>query len=262
ILNRLGLADGVTGPASFAAVRLVAGAITLGALVVMRRAAWPAITRGNIHSAATLLIYAIGFSYAYLTLDAGVGALILFGGVQITMFSVARLRAEPIAQLSWLGATLAFGGLAYLLWPGAAGAPEALGALLMLIAAVAWGLYTIVGRGAVDPLASTAWAFVLAAPVMTLVWLAVPDGISLQGTICAILSGAVTSGLGYAMWYRVLPQLSSATAAVAQLTVPVIAAFGGALLLAEPLTPRFALATLLVLGGVALTVLAQNRLTR
>lgn len=259
ILNRMGLSDGQTGPASFAAIRLGAGALTLALLVALRSSAWPRLGRAGWSSAATLLIYAVGFSYAYLTLDAGVGALILFGGVQITMFTVSRLRGDPIAALAWVGAAVAFAGLTYLLWPGSAAAPDTIGAALMLVAALGWGLYTLLGQGARDPLGATAWAFVLAAPFMVVIWTLLPDGASRLGIVCAILSGAVTSGLGYALWYRVLPGLSSATAAVAQLTVPVIAAGGGALVLAEPLTPRFAVATVLVLGGVALTVMAQRK---
>jgi len=259
LLSRAGLADGQTGPASFAVVRLISGAVMLGLLVTLRAQSWPTISARHVKSAIMLLIYVIGFSYAYLTLETGAGALILFGGVQITMFAVSAARRDAIGPLSWLGAALAFAGLCYLLWPGTASTPDVLGSGLMLLAALGWGFFTLNGQGARDPLASMALAFVLCAPVMVLVWLVWPDTMSRLGLICAILSGAVTSGLGYALWYHVLPGLTAATAAVAQLTVPVIAAAAGALILAEPLTSRFALATLMVLGGVALTVFAQRK---
>lgn len=259
VLSRLGLADGETGAASFAAIRLVSGAVMLAVLASLRSAAWPRIEPRHALSGAMLSVYAIGFSYAYLTLGSGVGALILFGGVQITMFTLAAWRGDTIARASWVGAGVAFAGLATLVWPGRAAAPDLFGAALMLVAAIGWGIYTLLGQGARDPLESTALAFGLSVPVICAVWLVLPDTASRSGTVYAILSGAVTSGLGYALWYRILPTLSAATAAVSQLTVPVIAAGGGALLLHEPLTPRFAAATALVLGGVALTVLAQNR---
>lgn len=259
ILTRLALLPADTGPASFAAIRLVSGALVLGGLVALRRGAKPQLGRGAWTSAASLLVYAIGFSFAYVSLPAGVGALILFGGVQITMFAVSLVRGERIAGLSWVGTAMAFAGLAYLLWPTSQEAPDAGGTALMLAAAIAWGLYTVQGRGSRDPLGATALAFVCAAPFGVALWAVIPDSISAQGAVLAVMSGALTSGLGYALWYRVLPHLGGPTAAVAQLSVPVIAAFAGAALLAEPLTLRLIIASTAVLAGIGVTVLAQRK---
>jgi drug/metabolite transporter (DMT)-like permease len=259
ILNRLALAPGDTGPASYGAIRLAAGAVTLGALIWLRRAPRPQITRKAAWSAATLLLYAIGFSYAYISLPAGAGALILFGGVQVFAFSIALLRRDPIGIFSWAGASMAFAGLTYLLWPAAAEPLPLNGSLRMLLAAFGWTLYTNSGRGSTDPLGLTALAFVLSAPFMIVLWVIWPDDVSLAGAGFAVISGAVTSGLGYALWYKVLPNLSMPTAAVAQLTVPVIAAVGGALVLGEVLNLRFAVACIAVLGGVGLTIWGQSQ---
>lgn len=263
ILNRLALAPAdiadATGPASYAMIRLIAGAVTLALLVSLRAAPRPAFNTHALWSAAMLLLYALGFSYAYITLPAGVGALILFGGVQVMSFALTLAKGQAIGPLSWLGAGLAFGGLCYLLWPDAAAPIDKIGAGLMLLAALGWTLYTVAGARSTDPLGATALAFLLAAPFGVFAWLLLPDGASLRGALLAILSGAVTSGMGYALWYRVLPQISMPTAAVAQLTVPVIAALGGALFLSEALTLRFALATCAVLCGVGLTIFSQTR---
>lgn len=256
LLNRQAVGGGAIGAAEFALVRVAAGAATLGLLVLLRHwrrggALWPG-TQGRLAGVAGLTAYLAGFSLAYLTLDAGTGALILFGAVQVTMFAGALWLAEPVPRRRWIGAALAFSGLLLLLAPGA-GAPALGPGLAMASAGLGWGLYSLAGRGATDPLGATAANFALSVPVMAalaLVWpgtaAATPAGIGL-----AVLSGAVTSGLGYALWYRLLPQLGAARAGVAQLTVPVIAAAGGALLLAEPPGLRFALSAALVLGGVA-----------
>ena len=210
-------------------------------------------------SVLALLVYIFGFTFAYVGLDAGLGALILFGMVQITMFGGALLSAEPVPGRRWAGALLAFGGLVYLLAPGDAGV--AFGpAALMALAGIGWGVYSLAGRGAADALGATAANFVLAAPLALLVALlagfAQP---SLAGLALAVVSGAVTSGLGYALWYAILPQLGASRAAVAQLSVPVIAALGGAALLGEAPSLRLVLAGVLVLGGVAISLLPARR---
>ncbi|MDX5414410.1 MAG: DMT family transporter [Rhodobacterales bacterium] len=257
ILNRMALEDGTTGPAAFAAIRLVSGALCLWLLVVWRsgglRPAW------HPGGAASLALYVLGFSFAYVTLPAGVGALILFGGVQITMFAGALLLREPVPARRWGGAALAFGGLVWLLWPAGGAAPDPLGAALMAAAALGWGIYSLLGRGATDPLRATAGNFVFAAPLGLILLAILPDSASARGVLLAILSGAVTSGCGYALWYAVLPQLGAARAAVAQLCVPVIAAAGGLLLLGEGVSLRFVLASLLVLGGVLLASLPSSQ---
>ncbi len=261
VLNRLALADHAIGPGSFAAIRLGSGALVLVGLILVRRQRLSLSGKSRVIGAGSLLLYMLGFSYAYLTLPAGVGALTLFGGVQVTMFSVALFRHEQIPPQRWLGAVIAFAGLLWLLLPLGQGTVALSGAVLMTAAAIGWGVYSLNGRHESDPLASTAANFVLAAPIAIAVMLLWPDVLnaSPKGIVLATVSGAVTSGLGYALWYSVLPRLQASAAAVAQLTVPVIAFGGGSLLLGEPLTLRFALATCLVLGGVALSFARRRK---
>lgn len=259
VLNRAALDDGVTGPAAFAALRLLSGALVLSLLVAVQRRHGGLRRQSALAAPAALAVYVLGFSFAYVWLDAGVGALILFGGVQITMFGATVLAGAPAPTARWIGAGMALTGLAVMLWPAGATAPSLFGALLMAAAAVGWGVYSLIGRGAMDPLAETARAFVLAAPLSLVVWLVRPDGISGTGAMLAVLSGAVTSGLGYALWYAVLPRIETSTAALAQLTVPIIAALAGMMLLGEAPGWRFAAAAALVLGGVALGILAPQR---
>ena len=252
VLNRLGVADGMTDPASFAALRLLSGALALTALALgsgKRISLWG---RSRLIGAGSLAVYMIGFSLAYLTLDAGVGALILFGGVQITIFTVVMFRGEPLPRARWQGAGLAMIGLAYLLLPGAQ-APDFGGALLMGIAAIGWGVYTLAGRTETDALAATTGNFIIATVAMAACLFLVPGTpqISLSGAVYAVISGVVTSAMGYALWYRLLPQLEASIAGIAQLTVPVIALAGGMIFLGEAVTFSFVLASILVLGGVA-----------
>jgi drug/metabolite transporter (DMT)-like permease len=259
LLNRLALAgaDG-TGPAAFALVRLASGAAVLLAIVILRsrKADWAALVRPL--GAGALALYVLGFSFAYVTLQAGVGALILFGGVQITMFAGALLQGERIAPRRWLGAGIAFAGLVVLLWPQGAAVPDGTGAALMAAAAVGWGVYSLLGRGASDPTGATAVNFALALPLGVIVFVLQPDGLGARGAVLAVVSGALTSGAGYALWYAVLPRLAPSAAAVAQLTVPVIAAAGGLLLLGELPGARFILASALVLGGVGLSLMRRS----
>ncbi|WP_375265339.1 DMT family transporter [Planktotalea sp.] len=259
ILTRFALSPGETGPSSFAAVRLMSGAGMLALLVTLRGQEWPKIAKHAFWSAGMLTLYAIAFSYAYITLPTGAGALILFGSVQVIAFSITLIRGQKIDVLSWLGASLAFAGLCYLLWPDEASEIDLFGSTLMVLSALGWTIYTMAGARSTDPLGATTLAFVLAAPVAVIAWIMVPDSISTSGALLAMLSGAVTSGMGYALWYKVLSLLSMPTAAVAQLTVPVIAALGGAVLLGEVLSLRFVSATGLVLFGVGLTIYGQAR---
>jgi len=254
VINRMALVDGDTGPAAFALIRLASGAVFLFVLASWQGGgvAWRAPRR--LWGAAMLALYVLGFSFAYVSLAAGVGALILFGGVQITMFAGAILGREEISQARWLGAVIAFFGLVVLLWPQAGVLPNVAGVALMAAAAVGWGVYSLLGRGVADPVGATAANFALALPVGLLVFALLPDGVAARGALLAVLSGAITSGAGYALWYSILPQLAASAAAVAQLTVPVIAAAGGLMLLGEPVTARFAVAALLVLGGVAISL--------
>ncbi len=256
LLNRAALAQGSIGPSLFAAVRLGSGALVLSALVLVRGSGVPVRTPGRAVDAVALAVYVLGFSFAYRWLNAGIGALVLFGTVQITMFAGAFTLGEAVPPRRWIGAGLAFAGLVWLLWPGGAAPLPLEGAALMALAGVGWGVYSLRGRAAQDPAAQdptarTAANFVLATPLALLV-LAVtgPAAISGSGLVLAVVSGALTSGLGYALWYAVLPRLQASVAAVAQLTVPVIAMAGGLLLLGEVPSLRLVLAALLVLGGV------------
>lgn len=256
VLNRLALAGGAAGPAGFAAIRLLSGALFLLLLVAVRRgAAVPWRARRRLLSAAMLAVYVLGFSFAYVTLDAGVGALILFGGVQMTMFAGAVFMGERVPPRRWAGAGIAFGGLLLLLWPAGGGGivPARGGALLMSVAAVGWGVYSLLGRRSDDPLGATAANFTLALPAGLALLAVFPDEISAGGALFAALSGALTSGAGYALWYAVLPRLGAARAAIAQLAVPVVAVAGGVAFLGEPVTTRLFLAAVLVLAGIALS---------
>lgn len=270
VLNRMAVGSGAMDAMSFALIRLMAGAGMLGLLVALRHrrgGAFWAGWSGRAVGVAGLLAYLIGFSAAYLALDAGMGALILFGSVQVTMFAGALAGGEAVPTRRWLGAGLALSGLALLLWPGAGAVPSLPAAGAMVAAGIGWGLYSLAGRGARDALGATAWNFLLCVPVaLVLFALAVMLGLGVGpwtagGISLAILSGAVTSGLGYALWYALVPSLGAARAGVAQLTVPLIAAAGGLALMGEAVSLRFSLAAALVLGGVGLASV-QSRLRK
>ncbi|WP_347312738.1 DMT family transporter [Defluviimonas sp. SAOS-178_SWC] len=263
VLNRAAVGPGLIDPVSFAIVRLLAGAGMLAVLVGLRhlstgRAIWPG-AKGRVAGPLSLLLYLFGFSLAYGALHAGTGALILFGMVQITMFAGALLARERVPARRWLGSGLAFFGLVYLFAPGSGANSSLVHAGLMAAAGIGWGIYSLSARGASDPLGATAWNFVLAVPVALLVVAALPGSpdtvpAMAQGLLLAAVSGALTSGLGYALWYSVLPALGAARGGVAQLTVPLIAVAGGMVFLGEPLTLRFLISAALVLGGVAIAL--------
>ncbi len=256
ILCRLALANPAIDPASFTSLRLASGAAALALIVGGMRGRYRA--GGDWTAAAMLFLYAVLFSFAYLYLTAGTGALILFGAVQLTMFAVGLRAGERFRPLSWLGLALAVAGLVYLVLPGVA-APSPLGAGLMAVAGVAWGVYSLRGRGTSDPLGATAGNFARAAPLALLVsavFIADFD-LTAGGAALAVASGALASGLGYVIWYAALGGLSATRAATVQLSVPVIAAFGGVLLLSEAITLRLLVSTVATLGGIAL-VLSQR----
>ena len=255
LLNRAALQTGTIGPSSFAVLRLISGALCLALLLRMRGGGQFSLPRFQPYGMLALSLYVLGFSFAYVTLPAGLGALILFGGVQITMFAGSVILREPIPTRRWVGALIAFGGLCWLLWPGGEAAVHPLGAALMAAAAAGWGVYSLIGRKAVDALADTAGNFIYAVPLGVAAVAILPDGISAYGAFLAVLSGAVTSGLGYALWYSVLPKITAGVAAVAQLSVPVLALLGGALLLGEVIGTTALGAAAVVLGGIALSVL-------
>lgn len=255
VLNKFGVSAGGMNPSLFALVRIVSGAAVLAALLALRDGSMHWVTSGRLSAAASLATYMCGFSLAYLTLDAGAGALILFGMVQVTMFLAALRGKDTIPPLRWAGMAVAFGGLCVLLWPDGSGGLSLAGSAFMIAAGIGWGLYSLIGAKSKDALAATGANFIIATPLMFLVLLPIMAlEATLGGVISAIVSGAVTSALGYALWYQVLPRLQTSIAATAQLSVPVIALVGGMIFLGEAVSLRFGVASLLVLGGIALSL--------
>jgi drug/metabolite transporter (DMT)-like permease len=257
VLCRMALKHTTIDAATFTAIRLVSGAVVLWLIVRFARAGRTGA--GNWWSALALFVYAAGFSLAYVSLSAATGALLLFGSVQATMIGRGIWQGERLARLQWLGLVLALTGLVGLMLPGLA-APPLLGAALMVLAGAAWGVYSLRGKGAGDPTLVTAGNFWRAA-VLALVLSVVMQASALlsaswdaEGLAYAVASGAVTSGLGYALWYSVLPALKATQAATIQLSVPVIAALGGVALLGEVMTEQFVLASVATLGGIALVI--------
>lgn len=254
VLTRLALAPGLVDPASFATLRIVSGAVFLALLIGLssggaKRFVW------RPKMALALFVYVIGFTFAYLTLDAGVGALVLFGAVQITMLLYGFLVGERLSLIAWAGLSAAALGVIILIAPGD-GAINLVGFLSMAIAGIAWGVYSLQGRGVSDPLGATAGNFILCAPLVMLVsvfFIADMD-VTIEGAVYAVLSGAIASGAGYALWYAALRSLEASIAATVQLTVPVIAAVGGVIFLSEDVTIRLAIASVLTLGGVAVVL--------
>jgi drug/metabolite transporter (DMT)-like permease len=267
LLTRAALGGNQIDPLSFTALRLASGALFLlpVAQITSRRpaAARPAAARGlaahssgSWFSGGALFVYALAFSLAYLSLSTGTGALILFASVQLTMLGLALRSGEVLRLGQWLGLTIALTGLIYLLLPGLT-APHPLGAALMGLAGAAWGVYSVRGRGTAAPILMTAGNFQRAA--LPALIICVPAFATLRwqlpGVWLALISGMVTSGLGYILWYRALRELTTTQAAVIQLLVPVLAAVAGVLFLREPVTVRLVIASLLILGGVALAAL-------
>lgn len=260
-LCRLALRGGDIDPLSFTVLRLASGALILWP--VAKSLEHPRGAGGSWTSGAALFVYAIGFSLAYVSLDTGVGALILFGAVQATMIGAGVRRGERPGPRQWLGLAAAMGGLAYLVSPGIT-SPSPAGSLSMAAAGAAWGVYSLRGRGQPGPVAATAGNFMRALPpalvacalaiLPALQWHATP-----RGVLLAVASGALTSGLGYVIWYAALRGLTATTAGIVQLAVPALAAAGGVLFLGERATARLGLAGALILGGVALAVAPRKQ---
>jgi drug/metabolite transporter (DMT)-like permease len=261
VLNRLALALGEADPFAYTGIRLVSGALML-ALILVWRGAKPDHRRigGSTTGALALFLYAIAFSYAYLKLSAGTGALVLFAAVQLGMLGWAIRQGDRPGALEWAGFCVALVFLVLLVLPGVT-APDPFGAALMVLAGLAWAVYTLVGRGSARPLVDTAGNFIRCLPIAALLILpqAFAPTTSLAGWAYAIASGALASGVGYAIWYSVLPALERSTAAYVQLTVPAIAAAGGVVFISEPLTLRLALCSIGILGGVGLALWGADR---
>lgn len=255
VLGRLGLIGTEIGAGSFALVRLLSGAAILALIcsVQGKRLA------GSWAGGAALLVYAGFFSYAYIALSAGMGAIILFAMVQITMLGWGLMRGERLSLVQWAGFSIAVAALIWLVSPGLE-APPMWAAASMALAGIGWGAYSLLGRGSKDPTTATTGNFLraslLALPILAAMLWRMPEPLPpADGVFIAVVSGAITSGLGYVIWYQVVKQISASRAGIAQLTVPAIAAIGGVLFLSEPITLRFALSTALILGGVGLAVL-------
>lgn len=244
--------------ASFTTIRLISGAMMLWLIVRIGRGT--PVGRGNWLSAFALFVYAAGFSFAYVSLPASTGALLLFGAVQVTMIGHGIRTGERLLKLQMAGLVIALAGLVGLLLPGLS-APPMFGSILMLAAGAAWGIYSLRGRGAGDPLRVTSGNFIRAVPFAAAlsVLMAGRTSFDSAGFCYAVASGALTSGIGYSIWYTVLPALKAAKAATVQLSVPVIAGLGGVLLLGEPITLRLVLASLAILGGIALVIFEKQR---
>ncbi|MEP7157470.1 MAG: DMT family transporter [Betaproteobacteria bacterium] len=257
LLCRLALKQASIDAATFTAIRLVSGAIVLWLMASLRRERLNA--SGNWPSAIALFAYAACFSFAYVMLTAATGALLLFGAVQATMIGKGLHSGERLRPLQWMGLLSALGGLAWLMLPGAA-APPLTGSLLMITAGIAWGVYSLRGRTGGAALNVTTGNFLRAAPIAAALGLLNMSHASADtvGVIYAVMSGAVASGIGYAIWYTALPGLKATSAATVQLSVPVLAALGGIAFLSEPLSLRLVLASLAILGGIALVILDKG----
>lgn len=253
LLCRVALRDTTIDAASFTAIRLASGALIL--VVILRARGVRPSTGGSWPMAAMLSAYAAFFSFAYRDLTAATGAVLLFGAIQLTMMGYGLWAGERIGGLSLVGLTITLAGLIGLLLPGIA-SPPPFAALLMLGAGVAWGVYSLLGRSAGEPIAATGGNFLRSVPFAALLALSAAgrEIADPMGAFYAVLSGAVTSGLGYVLWYAALPALRATSAATIQLSVPAIAAIGGAVLLAEPITARLLLSSVAILGGIALTI--------
>jgi drug/metabolite transporter (DMT)-like permease len=274
VLNRLALGGNTIDAGTYIAIRLLSGAVTLCLInglsksdfSLVRQAYTPASWRDFL-PAFYLFLYGVAFSFAYRSLSSGMGAFILFGTVQTTMLTTALLKGERPHATEWLGLLIAISGLIYLVFPGLS-APDPLGAVLMTMAGIAWGLYTLKGKGVKDPLETTALNFMRSVPFVLVVMLLTfnqahvfADGtsqISQAGVIYALISGIVTSGIGYSIWYAALKGLTTTQAALLQLLVPVIAALGGVVLLSESVTTRLIGAGLLIMSGVVLALLGKR----
>lgn len=262
LLCREALASGSIDAASFTLVRMVSGAVVLAVLALMQVKGQA--LAGNWRSATALFGYAVAFSFAYHSLSTATGALVLFGAVQGSMIGFGFWSGERLGPLQMFGVVLAMVGLGWFLLPGVT-SPDPFGAALMLLAGACWGAYSLLGRGVASPLAATAGNFVRTVPLALVLYglfalTGLSDGagqginLSGMGVVYGLASGALASGLGYALWYSVLPQLEATTAATVQLSVPIIAAFGGWLLLGEAMSLRLIVSAFAVLGGIALVV--------
>ena len=255
VLTRLALTSNSIGPSNFALLRAASGALVLLLLVLIVQKQIPRFKFNSIISALSLVCYLIGFSFSYLTIDTGIGALILFGGSMVVMFASALFLQEKIPLTRFIGVFISLLGLFILVNPGFS-ENSLFGVALMFLASFGWGLYSVLGSRQKNPLSNTAGNFIIALIIIIPIAFIIPDKVETNyyGFFLAIFSGSVTSGLGYSLWYWVLPKINITTASTAQLTVPLIAAFGGYLFIWESLNWQFYIAAILILGGISLPV--------
>ncbi|OOV86862.1 DMT family transporter [Oceanospirillum linum] len=262
------LASGAIDPVSFTLLRLVAGVGMLWLVIFLlswkKSEPQKPVAGGSYRAGFMLFIYALAFSVAYLDLDTGAGALVLFGAVQLTMILAGWLQGQRLHFIEWAGVLLAFSGFVYLVLPGFS-TPSFSGFILMTLAGIAWGGYTLKGRGSRTPALDTARNFLFTWPwlLLLILWLLIEGGEwTSRGVILALISGAITSGLGYVIWYATLPFYTGTQAAVLQLSVPVIAAVGGVVFVSEPVTMTLIIASLMILGGIFLVITGRWYLQR
>jgi drug/metabolite transporter (DMT)-like permease len=259
VLCKLALGNNSIDAASFTAIRLLSGALVLLFILRFGKSTRGMTSKGNWVSSVMLFLYAITFSFAYISLDTGTGALILFGSVQLTMIVFSVILGNKLHRSEWLGIFIAFTGLVYLVLPDVS-TPSFMGFLLMTVAGIAWGIYTLQGKDSINPLKDTAYNFLRTTPIV-LILLTVTfynAHYSFEGIVLAILSGAIASAIGYTIWYLALSGLSATQAAVIQLSVPVIAALGGVVFISEVLTLRLILSASLILSGVLIVILGRH----
>ena len=258
VLARLALKEGAIDASSFTAARLLAGAVVLFIIISFNRNTSDLPSKGSWHAGLMLFIYAITFSLAYLSLDTGTGALILFAAVQITMIVLSIISGTRLYWIEWAGVATAFAGFIYLVLPELT-TPSLSGFILMTIAGVAWGLYTLKGHGSKNPLMDTAYNFFRTLPLVFILIIITFQSAhySVEGLLLALLSGGITSGIGYTIWYIALGGLSTTPAAVLQLLVPAIAAAGGILFVSEAISLRLIVAASLILGGILMVILGR-----
>ncbi|MEN2750843.1 DMT family transporter [Psychrobacter sp. FBL11] len=276
LLCRMALAEGYIDPWNFTIIRLLGGAVCLAIImnVHQRRLQQPSTPhqdtdvlretilkdKGSWLSSLSLVIYALCFSLAYVELDTGTGALILFAAVQLTMIGWGIYQKEQISTIQWIALFVAFAGFVYLMLPSAV-VPSLIDAMIMAISGIAWGVYSIRGKACLSPLRATGFNFIrslVAIPLLSLIGINYLTDISTEGVILASVSGAITSGVGYSLWYVAMPLLKSTQAAVVQFCVPVLAAIAGVMFLSEQLTLQFIIATIVILGAVSVFVLTKQ----
>ena len=259
VLCRLALGENTIDAASFTVIRLLSGIIILIIAATMTRKTKETRSKGSWLAAGMLFIYAVAFSYGYISLDTGTGALILFGAVQVTMIIASVILGHRLHYTEWLGLFIAFSGFVYLIIPSLT-TPSLMGFILMTASGVAWGFYTLIGRSSKQPLNDTAYNFLRTSPfLLALIIFTFNDShITTEGILLAALSGAIASGVGYAVWYIALGGLSVTQAAVVQLFVPIIAATGGVIFTNELITLRLVESSALVLGGILIVILGRS----